>query len=338
MNMNEIAKKARVSQTTVSRVVNNTPGVADDTVRRVRETIRKLGYKPATRRPSVRSAYKGTPLVALLLFDRNYDREADSFTALLRGVGEALQAHDMGLLPLHAWDLDRLPAFLNAGCLKGVFLYGANPNPSLMEHIRNIPSVWLTSFHDTSGAHALVGNEAVGRLAAKYLLERGHRELAFVNAIDHHPALRVRGEAFQFEAFRQGVAVRLHTCAERGGGESTIALPLEEMERRLAPLWDGLLAASPRATGVFVPYDIMTALSYRQLHLRGVTPGKDLEFVSCNNQRSALAGLNPRPATIDIGSEAMGRYAVEQLLWRIRHPEENIRAQVVVEPMLVPGE
>ena len=56
------------------------------------------------------------------------------------------------------------------------------------------------------------------------------------------------------------------------------------------------------------------------------------------NETPYLANLHPRPATIDLGPEVTGRRAVEQLLWRIRHGTESRRVQVIVEPVLVPGE
>jgi DNA-binding LacI/PurR family transcriptional regulator len=288
-------------------------------------------------RPGPRARPKDAPLVALVLFDRNYDREADAFTALVRGIESGLAANGMGLVLFHAWNRERLPAYLEGSGLKGCLLSGAEPNPSLLGRLQSLPAVWLTSYHDQEGDHALAGNEAIGRLAARYLLDRGHRALAFLNVIHRHPALRVRGEAFQFEAFRKGVPASIYADGE-DRHEASIAMPLEGMELRLATLVDQWLASTPRATGLFVPYDPMAALVYRLLRRRGLRPGRDADIVSCNNQRSTLAGLDPRSATIDIGSEAMGRHAVEQLLRRLRHPEDTRSAQVVVEPVLVAGE
>ena len=63
--------------------------------------------------------------------------------------------------------------------------------------------------------------------------------------------------------------------------------------------------------------------------------GRDVSVVSCNNEHSLLANLHPSLTTIDVHAEAIGRRAVDQLLWRIRHPEETLACQVLVEPTLV---
>ena len=65
---------------------------------------------------------------------------------------------------------------------------------------------------------------------------------------------------------------------------------------------------------------------------------KDVEIIGCDNEQVALIGLNPRPATIDVGADTMGQQAVELLLWRINNPDEDKRVQMSVIPELIPGE
>ena len=69
--------------------------------------------------------------------------------------------------------------------------------------------------------------------------------------------------------------------------------------------------------------------------LRAGRPVRDVTLISCNNEQPWLAGLRPRPATIDLGAKTTGRCAAEQLLWRIRCPEKQRRIQVLVEPVLI---
>jgi len=83
-------------------------------------------------------------------------------------------------------------------------------------------------------------------------------------------------------------------------------------------LVDKLLELSPQPTGVFVPQDKMTAVVYRLLLKRGVKPGREIAIISADNEAPYLAGLCPRPPTIDIGIDQQGQKAVELLLWRMR--------------------
>jgi len=115
-------------------------------------------------------------------------------------------------------------------------------------------------------------------------------------------------------------------------------ISVKAFESLLTPIVEDFSRRCPRPTGVFAPTDLMAAVLHRLLERSGLRVGQDIEIIGCNNQESCLAGLDPRPATIDLGLETMGRHAVAQLLWRIHHPNEEPRIQIVVEPELIRGE
>ena len=57
--------------------------------------------------------------------------------------------------------------------------------------------------------------------------------------------------------------------------------------------------------------------------------------LSCGGEKNYLSGLDPRPVSIDIGADLLGRQAVEQILWRIRFPEEKRQFSVGIHPELI---
>ena len=61
----EVAKTAKVSLATVSRVINNKGNVTEDTKKRVEEAIQKLGYKPSSLAQSL--ATSKTTNIAIIL-------------------------------------------------------------------------------------------------------------------------------------------------------------------------------------------------------------------------------------------------------------------------------
>jgi DNA-binding LacI/PurR family transcriptional regulator len=69
---------------------------------------------------------------------------------------------------------------------------------------------------------------------------------------------------------------------------------------------------------------------------RGIRPGSDVQIISCNNEQSGLAMLNPRPATIDLGTDEIGRWAVTRLVNRIARPSvppiRMLIAPTLIEP------
>lgn len=334
----EIAKLARVSEATVSRVLNRRSGVSAEKVLAVHLAMKKLGIRPRVRQ-TTRTPLDG-PLcgtVGLLFVDQSYLCHPYLVLPKLRGVEQALTAAGVNMVVAHITDPEQLPPVIQSGQLDGLLLWGYQSPGGVLDRLRHLPSVWLTSHSDDLGAMVMQGNQAVGRLAARYLLDRGHRQLAFLNPLGRHPGISARGDGFLFAAQQAGATAR-RIADEQHLEKPYWDLSFDELDGKTAALVPQLLARDPRPTGVFVPGDQMTATVYRSLHARGIQPGRDMTLISCNNEEPWLAGLRPRPATIDLGAQTTGRCAAEQLLWQIRCPEEQRRIQVLVEPVLIDGQ
>jgi DNA-binding LacI/PurR family transcriptional regulator len=107
---------------------------------------------------------------------------------------------------------------------------------------------------------------------------------------------------------------------------------IEGLRRRTAR---GPRRQSP--TAIFCPADSIAALVYRALAVRGLVAGRDVSVVSCNHERSLVAGLWPSLATVEVYPQRIGRMAVEQLTRRITGQFAGTAVQIGIEPMFVPG-
>src|SRR5205085_7188100 len=99
---------------------------------------------------------------------------------------------------------------------------------------------------------------------------------------------------------------------------------------------DQFLAADPRPTGVFVPVDRVSVRVYRHLERRGIKPGRDVEIVSCDNEKELLSLMHPAPVSIDLNRNTIARLAVERLLWRMKYGVASPRVVVTVTPTVGP--
>jgi LacI family transcriptional regulator len=226
---------------------------------------------------------------------------------------------------------------MTEGKFDGALLWGHHASDEILKHLTDKPVIWLSSHNEVGHDCVLPGNEAIGRLAANYLIDHGCRRLAFLSAATTHPGHQSRRESFVNVA---RLARRdVHVLEDEG----SLAETFERMNYQLVQdcagrLANRLLNIDPRPTGIFSLDDALTAAIYHVLAERGVKLGEEMTCISCNNETPYLASLRPRPATIDVGPEITGRRAVEQLLWRMRHGVESRRVQVIVEPVLIPGE
>ncbi len=331
----EIAKIAGVSQATVSRVINGNSKVSSENTEQVRKAMDTLGYSPRPRAGKrVNGLSASTPNVAVMIL--SYDIFQDYshiFNSLLRSINRSLSEQNLNAIQTFVFSKDQIPPAVKNGHVAGLILGGTNPPADVLEELKDYPQVWISSRHDQSGDTALVGNEVIGQMAKNYLLSRGHRHLAFLCATVDHPALIARGSFFEFAAKRDGVPIDMIVPSEK-----LIPNNFTELEGFIEVLVQQFIQLKNRPTGIFIPMDMQVAIVYRLFKKYGVEVGRDVEIIGCENDRVALMGLYPRPATIDVGAEAMGKQAVELLLWRILNPNESKRVCVTVTPELIAGE
>ena len=99
-----------------------------------------------------------------------------------------------------------------------------------------------------------------------------------------------------------------------------------------------MLAAGSLPEGLFVPADHDLLEAFHALRRRGVEPQRDILLLGCNADPQFITRMHPRPATIDIQSEAVGRRAVEQLRWRVATREVAGRVETFIMPTVLESE
>jgi len=336
MSISKVAKLAGVSSSTVSRVINNHPRVAPETAQSVRDAMQTLGYTPSDTRPGPKPQSRSrrtSQEIAFFVLGTSRSRATPAFQDLLRGVSMAATSHDLNLIFHHVADPTRLaPRTLEQ--LDGILLHGATPQGEVRERLRRLPTVWLMGNvrRPDWGDQVLPDGYQVGELAAKYLLDRGHQRLAFLNLDGGHRSLRLYGHAFGAASQDAGAHVDRLEQPSEVSGEYWHDHSIEAVDR----LVQRYLALSPRPTGIFVADDMQVATLQPALQKQDVEigPGK-VEIISCNNEQPYLVGLSPRPAVIDIRVESIGRRGVEQLLWRLEHTDVPERIITAIEPAVV---
>jgi LacI family transcriptional regulator len=177
-------------------------------------------------------------------------------------------------------------------------------------------------------------NAEMGRLAADALISAGHVRLAIVNPKADHALFAKRQQAFVSSATEAGATVMSFASSR----SRPRVFPLEPIMdvAHVQPLVDALLQERQRPTAIFCPADSIAALVYRALASRGVRPGEEIAVISCNNERSLVAGLWPALTTIDAHLRRVGQLAVEQLTRRITGEFDGAAVEINVTPTLVP--
>lgn len=200
--MSRIADLAGVSAPTVSKVIHGRPGVSAETRQRVEELIREHGYQRSERVESM-------PIVEVVL------QALDSLWALeiIRGVEQVVRPHGLtaavtalegALVPADSW-AQEVFARRPAGVIAVSVRLTARQRAQLAS--RNIPIVALDPSGEPVHRTPSVGatNWNGGLVAARHLLELGHRRIAMVNGPEEFLCCRARLDGYRAGLDEAGV-------------------------------------------------------------------------------------------------------------------------------------
>ncbi len=302
----DVARRAGVSTSTVSRVFNGTASVRADKREAVIRAAKELGFvaNGAARALSTRR-FMAVGAVIPNLENDLFVRAMSSFQERLRRAGYTL------LLTNAGYELEnemREASFLLERGIDALLLVGDRHHPELLERIarQRIPFVQTFSL---SATRPCVGfdNAAAGARAARYLMDLGHRRIGLVTSIRQDND-RAGGRV-------DGV---LHALAERG----LSVRPEHDIETSygIAAGRDGLRqilsAEGPPPTAIICGTDQMAFGVMIEAQARGLSVPRDLSLIGVNDADYA-AFLTPALTTIRIRSAEIGQVAGDYLVARM---------------------
>jgi LacI family transcriptional regulator len=302
----DVARRAGVSPTTVSFVLNDVAGsgIPEETRRRVRASARELRYRPnATAR--------------LLRTDRSHaigfvtDEIASTPFAgnVIEGAQEA------------AWEAGKILMIVNTGenrrieeaavgmmlerRVEGIIhaaMYHRAVRPPADS--REVPAVLLNCFSEAGSWASVVPDEASGgRTATEVLLDKGHERVGFINLHPELPAAIGRLQGYKRALEARGLPFD-HSLVRNGDGTARSGY-------RLAA---ELMRAPDPPTAIFCGNDQTAMGAYEALKERGLRIPEDVAVVGFDNQELIAAQLRPALSTVALPHYEMGRWAVGCLI------------------------
>lgn len=194
-SITDVARRAKVSITTVSRVINKVPTVDKKIAARVEEAIAFLKFKP---NPTAQRLARGAGSTALGFVIPGFPGIFHSFYAveLIRGIGHGCETLRLDLI-FHITD-GRNP--LKSGYAGGLIFADIIENRSQVEEAisEGTPCIVLNHMvKDLAVSYIAVDNVKGGAEAAEYLMSLGHKRIATVTGNMQTQAGIDRFEGFQ---------------------------------------------------------------------------------------------------------------------------------------------
>lgn len=311
----DIADRAGVSISTVSRVLANEPGISDSVRRHVLQVAEEIGY-PARRQTSG----PGHQLVALVHAVQATADLSSFYDGVLRGLREAAEDAGMPLAVRLTYadaitreELERHLAEEGAG---GLFLVGVDAPEATVRWLREagIPVVLVNGADPSLQFDCVSPSNFYGaRQATELLLAAGHRRLAYLTR-SVRPTLRERIRGF--EAAIAATPGARGTVVELKPGETGLQEGINTMK--------ALIAEGTDVTAVLCLNDLIAVGAMEAAQRAGRRVPDDISFMGFDGLPCA-AMASPRLATMDVPREKLGREALALMQARLASPHEPAR-------------
>ncbi len=308
----DIAERAGVSVSTVSRVLNQVEGVSEEARARVLAAAAELGYEPG--QPATRTAlrhvmlFRPWPKISL---DTFYADVLDGVEAECRRMGARLSYSAVD--PAPAGRATILEA-IQKGRADGLILV-AMDNRAWLEEILalGLGAVLINAWHPLLPVDTFVPDNHIGpRLAVRHLVERGHRRILHVTSL-HRPTIRHRCEAYRATLEEAGLPYDPALVFDM---QDNIGMTTEAAYRHMERF---LQADPPDFTAVFCANDATAIGVMRALQESGRRVPADVSVVGYDDLTMAPF-LTPPLTTVRIEREELGMLAVQRLADRVANP------------------
>ncbi|MGK3955603.1 LacI family DNA-binding transcriptional regulator [Arthrobacter sp. R4] len=324
--MRHVAALAGVGIKTVSRVMNDEPGVSEATRQRVLGASQQLNYQLDLTAGSLRRAGRQTLSIGLLL-----PSVANPFSSEIhRAMEDTLAARGIAVFAASLDDDPEREKSLVAAFL-GRRVDGLVLTPiarsqayAIPEHSRDLPLVFIDREPVGIEADAVVTDNAVGAArAAAHLMAHGHAKLAYLGDRPDIQTARERRRGFLEELGRAGLPTAAMPVRE--------GLHNEETARQAAL---EILTAENPPTAIFssqnlVTFGVMRALKELGASRRVALVGFD-DFALADMMEPGITVIAQHP-------ERIGRLAAQRLLARIDGDEQPPQTYVVPSELIQRG-
>lgn len=304
ITIRDVAAKAGVSISTVSRVLNNTCPVGDGKREHVEQAADELGYVP---NPAARALLKrGTGGIGILLPYVG----GEFFSEFLNGMD--LTAKENGLLLVISTSHDEVAEWRAAvkalsRQVDGLLVMAPQLTPHELNLTAEVHTVFVNTAVEIRRASTVddlnFDNEIGTYHAVRHLIDLGHRDLAYV-----------RGPVGWFDATEREVGFS-RAVRELGGSDAQVFVGDYHQEGGIRAVCQ-ILKLSKRPTAIVATNDYCAMGVIAALREAGLSVPEDMSVVGFDDVPSARY-VSPPLTTMRVPIRQIGVEAVQMLIKRV---------------------
>lgn len=326
--INDIARRAGVSKTTVSFAFNNPSKISEETFTRIMEIARELGYVPD---PVARTlAMKQTGSIGLLLPQSIQEVFLNPYIAeVMRGIGFVCDQEGLSLSVLSPLKGVLTQTIRNAA-VDGIITLGIGPGMSVLElfHQRGLPFVTIDGGNAEGIVNVGIDEQACSERLMESIIAHGHRDIAIfmlrnVTLSDNGDHFSLTNDnrltGFNRALQRHGLSIGSHTGIRVYHTEATLRSGRETARE--------VLSEKRRPTAILCLADIQAVGVYEECKIEGLSIPRDISVIGFDDIPLAPF-LSPPLATVHQPGYHKGEAAAKLLTGMIN---KQSAASVVLE-------
>jgi DNA-binding LacI/PurR family transcriptional regulator len=325
-SLQEVARRAKVSIATVSRVLNKSEKVVPETRAIVEQALRDLEYRPSRVARRLRMKDGRAHLVGLII----PDIQNPFYAEIARGVEDAAYAAEYALLLCNSDESSEKEQFylevMRSESVDGVVLPPFDETDAAVAAIMKtgMPVVCVDrSLSKEKTDLVEVDNYRGGFEAVTHLIERGHKSIGLIEGRIQVSTNRERRRGYLDALADAGIPVRKDLMRE---GDFR-----QESGRVLA---GQLLDMKKPPTALFALNNLMTIGALNAIHQRNLKVPTDVAIVGFDDLPFAEA-LDPPLTVVRQPAYEVGRQAMELLLKRIMEPARSTVTMRLLPQLIV---
>jgi LacI family transcriptional regulator len=307
VTLEEIARAAGVSPSTVSRILNGTARVLPAKQKAVEQAIARFNYRPNVLARSLASGKTDTIGVLTQTVSSPF------YAEWLRGIEDGLsETGYTALFVSSRWsvkdEMARLEQFIARRVDGMILLHAQLDESSLIDYSRHAPLLVLGRSVQNSASLASLplDNLQGARDATRHLIEQGHRRIAFIAGPPNHEDAIERLDGYRIALEEAGIAfdadlVEQGDYLETGG--------VAAMER--------LFARGPSFSAVFCSNDQSAYGARLTIFRRGLRVPEDISLVGFDDLPTS-SYMTPPLTTVRQPTYEIGRLAAQAIVQMIR--------------------
>ena len=319
----DVAQLAGVAPITVSRVINDSGYVSDETRRRVEAAIAELGYVPNRVARSLRS--KQTHTLALILTDITNP----FWTTVARGVEDVASADGFNVILCNTDESEpKENSYVRVLLQKqvdGFVLVPADRTSRSVTLIRKqqVPLVILDRTVPAPVDIVRSDSEGGAYLLTRHLLELGHRHIAMLSGPEEVSTAVDRAAGYRRALTEAGVSVDERTVRYRAFTQEGGYLMTQEV-----------LTVRPRPTALFAANNFIAIGAFRALREVGLRVPEDIALVAFDDLPPTFT-MEPFLTVAAQRAYEMGRRATQLLLQRLIEATPGPAQEIILPTDLV---